>query len=246
MGAENAAVILRSASKAIAFTGAGISTASGIPDFRGPKGLWKTYPEEFASINYLSDDPRGFWEFYSTRMGSIFTAAPNLGHLALADLERLGIIKVVITQNIDGLHGLAGSRNVIELHGNMRRCYCSKCGAPYSSSEVLRMIGSGTNPPLCTCGGVIRPDVVLFGEEVKMMPKAISAANSSDCILVVGSSLTVSPANSIPYLVKQHGGRLIIVNEERTPFDEIADLVIGGAAEDVLGELVAFFMANRV
>jgi len=241
MKAERAAVILRSASKAIAFTGAGMSTASGIPDFRGPRGLWRTYPERIAAINYLVEDPEGFWKFYSTRMGRIFTAAPNLAHIALADLERIGIIKAVITQNIDGLHGLAGSRNVIELHGNMRRSYCSKCGASYPSSDVLEMIGSGINPPKCTCGGIIRPDVVLFGEEVKRMPDAIQMANYSDCVLVIGSSLTVSPANSIPYIVKQHGGSLIIINEEKTPFDEMADAVIGCAAEDALSELAALF-----
>ena len=156
---EVAELLLTSASS-IAFTGAGISTASGIPDFRGPNGLWKKYSPELASIDYFEKDPKGFWEFYSLRMRGLFKAEPNKAHYALAELERLGLIKYVITQNIDGLHQKAGSRNVLELHGTMRESYCTSCFKYYDSSKVLEMIDKGENPPRCSCDGVLRPDLV--------------------------------------------------------------------------------------
>jgi len=219
---------------AIAFTGAGISTASGIPDFRGPNGLWKKYSPELASIEYFKKDPKGFWEFYSLRMRGLFTAKPNPAHYALAKLEKLGLIKAVITQNIDGLHQMAGSKNVIELHGTMRRCYCTNCFKGYKSEEILERIDKGENPPKCSCGGIIRPDVVLFGETVYRIHEALEIARESDLVLVVGSSLSVYPANLIPLTVKEYGGRVIIINAEETEMDHIADLIIRDKAEVVL------------
>ena len=218
----------------IAFTGAGISTASGIPDFRGPNGLWKKYSPELASIEYFNKDPKGFWEFYSLRMRGLFTALPNKAHYALAELEKLGLIKYVITQNIDGLHQLAGSKNVIELHGNMRKSYCVKCLRTYESKIVLEKIDNGEIPPRCDCGGIIRPDVVLFGEPVYNIHEALNIARESDMVLAIGSSLTVYPANMIPLTIKENGGKLVIINAEETPLDEMADLVINDRVEEFL------------
>lgn len=235
---EKVVELLLTSTFAIAFTGAGISTASGIPDFRGPQGLWKKYPQELASIGYFRTDPKGFWEFYATRMRGLFTAEPNPAHYALAELEKLGLIKAVITQNIDGLHQKAGSRSVIELHGTMRRCYCSSCYKVYDSSEVLKRIDAGENPPRCDCGGIIRPDVVLFGEPVTRFSEAAEIAMEADLVLAIGSSLTVYPANMIPQIVKERGGKLIILNKEETPLDFIADIVINEPVEVVLPEIV--------
>ncbi|MBW9141612.1 MAG: NAD-dependent protein deacylase [Candidatus Aramenus sp.] len=231
MECKRIADLLLSSAYAIAFTGAGISTASGIPDFRGPNGLWKKYPQELSSVEYFNKDPKGFWEFFGFRMRSLFEARPNPAHIALAELERMGLVKAVITQNIDGLHQSAGSVNVIELHGTVKRSYCSSCYRQYDSREVLKKLDSGENPPRCECGGVIRPDVVLFGEPVAKIQEAIEIAYESDLVIVVGSSLTVYPANLIPQIVKQRGGSLVIVNMEETPLDPIADVVSRERAE---------------
>ncbi|MFP3260141.1 MAG: Sir2 family NAD-dependent protein deacetylase, partial [Sulfolobus sp.] len=145
-----------------------------------------------------------------------------------------GLIKAVITQNIDGLHQMAGSKNVIELHGTMRRCYCTNCFNEYKSEEILERIDKGENPPKCSCGGIIRPDVVLFGEPVYRIHEALEIARESDLVLVVGSSLSVYPANLIPLTVKEYGGRVIIINAEETEMDHIADLIIRDKAEIVL------------
>ena len=236
---EKVVELLLSSTYAIAFTGAGISTASGIPDFRGPNGLWKKYSPEIASIDYLKRDPKGFWEFYSQRMRGLFEARPNEAHYALAKLEKMGIIKYVITQNIDGLHQKAGSQNVIELHGTMQRSYCSSCFKQYDSREVLKMIDEGNLPPKCSCGGIIRPDVVLFGEPVKDFDLAVRIAYEADLVLVIGSSLTVYPANLIPQIVKEErGGSLIIINADETPLDHEADVIIREPIEVALPRIV--------
>ncbi|ABP95260.1 MULTISPECIES: NAD-dependent protein deacetylase [Metallosphaera] len=232
------AELLLTSTHGIAFTGAGISTASGIPDFRGPQGLWKKYPQELSSASYLRRDPKGFWEFYAFRLKAMDSVAPNPAHYALAELERMGLIKYVITQNIDGLHQDAGSRNVIELHGTSRRFYCEDCGMNFERKEVLGKVQDGELPPRCRCGGVIRPGVVLFDEPVHLIHEALRIAQESDLVLVVGSSLTVYPANLIPQVVKQNGGVLVIINMEETPLDEFADLVIRERAEEVLPRTV--------
>jgi len=234
MECRKVAELIASSSYAIAFTGAGISTASGIPDFRGPQGIWKKYSPDLASIEYLEKDPKGFWEFYSMRMRGLFNAEPNKAHYALAELEKMGLIKAVITQNIDGLHQKAGSKNVIEIHGTMQRSYCSSCYRSYPSSEVLSKIDKGELPPKCDCGGIIRPDVVLFGEPVKDFEYAREIAFEADLIFSIGSSLTVYPANLIPEIVKHHNGKLIIVNMEETPLDNIADEIIRDPIEEFL------------
>lgn len=236
---RRAAEILVKAKHAIAFTGAGISTESGIPDFRGPQGLWKQYSPEIATIEYFQSHPREFWAFYRVRLSSLFTAKPNRAHLALAELERMGIIKAVITQNIDGLHQAAGSNNVIELHGTMKRARCIVCGREYPMDVVIRKIDSGQLPPLCDeCDGILKPDTVLFGEPVKDFDKAQGLAMRSDAVLVIGSSLTVYPAAYIPMFVKELGGKMIIINMEPTELDYLADVIIRCRAGDAMTELL--------
>ncbi len=232
---RRAADILVNARHAIAFTGAGISTESGIPDFRGPQGLWRRYSPEIATIDYFLQHPRDFWLFYRMRMSTLFVAKPNRAHYAVAELERLGIIKAVITQNVDGLHQAAGSRNVIELHGTMRRAVCMACGRVYPMDVVIRKIDSGQVPPLCDeCGGILKPDTVLFGEPVKDFDKARELALISDAVLVIGSSLSVYPAAYIPMFVKEVGGKVIIINMEPTELDYIADVIIRCRAGDAM------------
>ncbi|ABW01287.1 NAD-dependent protein deacetylase [Caldivirga maquilingensis] len=234
-GGRKAAVILTSSRHAIAFTGAGISTESGIPDFRGPQGLWRRFDPALASIDYLNTDPKGFWEFYIERFRVLNNARPNKAHLALAELEKLGIIKYVITQNIDNLHQSAGSINVIELHGNYTTVYCMRCKTQYPFTLALRKYEEGENPPRCPkCGGILRPNVVLFGEPVNEINRALEIAALSDVALVVGSSLTVYPAAYVPLVVKEHGGRLIIINLEPTDYDDYADVVLHCSASEAL------------
>ena len=224
---KKAADILINARHAIAFTGAGISTESGIPDFRGPQGLWKQYSPEIATIDYFLNHPKDFWLFYRMRMSTLFVAKPNRAHYAVAELERLGIIKAVITQNVDGLHQAAGSKNVIELHGTMKRAVCIACGRTYPMEVVIKKIDSGQIPPLCDeCGGILKPDTVLFGEPVKDFDRARELALMSDAVLVIGSSLSVYPAAYIPIFVKEMGGKVIIINMEPTELDYIADVII--------------------
>ncbi|GAB6947291.1 NAD-dependent protein deacetylase [Vulcanisaeta sp. JCM 16161] len=232
---KKAADILINARHAIAFTGAGISTESGIPDFRGPQGLWRQYSPEIATIDYFLQHPKDFWLFYRMRMSTLFTAKPNRAHHAVAELERLGIIKAVITQNVDGLHQAAGSKNVIELHGTMKRAVCIACGRTYPMEVVIRKIDSGQIPPLCDeCGGILKPDTVLFGEPVKDFDRARELALMSDAVLVIGSSLSVYPAAYIPIFVKEMGGKVIIINMEPTELDYIADVIIQCKAGDAM------------
>ncbi|MGC8606983.1 MAG: NAD-dependent protein deacetylase [Vulcanisaeta sp.] len=236
---KKAADILINARHAIVFTGAGISTESGIPDFRGPQGLWKQYNPEIASIDYFLQNPKDFWLFYRMRMSTLFVAKPNTAHYAVAELERMGIIKAIITQNVDGLHQVAGSRNVIELHGTMKRAVCIACGRTYPMEVAIRKIDSGQIPPLCDeCGGILKPDTVLFGEPVKDFDKARELALMSDAVLVVGSSLSVYPAAYIPIFVKEMGGKVIIINMESTDLDYIADVIIRCKAGDAMALLL--------
>lgn len=217
----------------VVLTGAGISTESGLPDFRSPSGLWRQYdPMKVASIWTLRSDPDLFYEFYQKRLAMMEGAQPNAAHFALADLERSGAIKSVITQNIDGLHQAAGSKNVIELHGNLRRSVCLDCRKTYPI-DILKQ----AKVPRCeVCGGLVKPNVVLFGEPLPQdeYDRATTEATRCDLMVAVGSSLEVSPANLLPAIVKARGMKLAIVNLEPTQFDTRADLVIRGKATDVL------------
>lgn len=228
--------ILKSSRHAVFFGGAGMSTASGIPDFRGPSGLYSNFAEGaeyFLSRRCLLNEPQRFFEFYREKM-LYPDALPNEAHLALADLEDDGIIKAVITQNIDGLHQRAGSRNVIELHGTLAGAFCDRCGRGYPSD----VMNDRSNLPICDrCGGLIRPDVTLYGEALPSA--AFSAAEEhiakADVLIVGGTSLTVQPAAS---LVSDFlGEHLIIVNYSPTPYDDLAEYIIRDSVTDFFSQL---------
>ena len=227
--------------KLVAFTGAGISSESGIPTYRGEGGLWNKYdPSRYANINYFMQDPTEYWSFYrDVRYPSLKNAKPNIAHKALVKLEKKGIVYRVITQNIDNLHQMAGSRNVIELHGNHSNIICLNCGRRFNMDEVYTMVGTEI-PPRCSCGGILKPDVVFFGESLQTsaLDKATLAAQVCDMFLVLGSSLLVYPASQLPIIAKETGSKLVIVNIDPTPLDGIADFVIHDSASKVLSELL--------
>lgn len=239
---RRAAEILLSSHHAVAFTGAGISTPSGIPDFRSPgSGLWTFYdPLEVASIWAFQARPDAFYEWVRPLIQTFRHAEPNPGHLALASLERMGLLHAVITQNIDELHQKAGSRRVLELHGHMREATCLTCYTVQPTTEsLIRAIEEG-QVPRCACGGVLKPNIVLFGE---MLPLDVFAdaeweAQFCDVMLIAGSSLEVVPAANLPMMALQGGARLIIVNEQPTPFDRQAEVVIHGDVAEVLPRIV--------
>ena len=223
----------------IAFTGAGISTLSGIKDFRSDDGLYKLarekypYPPEYMlSADCFYRDPRAFYEFYKSELNSL-GAKPNIVHEYLKKLEDKGKLKAIITQNIDGLHSKVGCRNVYELHGTLYKNYCIKCHKEYSGDYVFQSKGI----PVCECGGTIKPQVVLYGEALpeNEFQKSVELVEHADMSLVLGTSLTVYPAcNIVNYF---HGKNLVIINRDKTPFDKKADLVIHADLKDVFDAL---------
>ncbi|MCR4904825.1 MAG: NAD-dependent protein deacylase [Clostridiales bacterium] len=236
---------LDAAEHAVFFGGAGMSTASGIPDFRGASGLYtvseEEAPEYLLSDECLAREPEKFFAYYRSHI--LYPGAkPNPAHLALAELERRGRIHAVITQNIDGLHQAAGSRKVLELHGSCARSYCSKCGRPVERDFIAETEGI----PRCeTCGGVVRPDVVLYGEFLpqEAFEEAKREIGAADLLLVGGSSLTVNPAASLVSRFTRSAGRgrrktLAIVNFDETPYDCDADFLIRESVADVLPQLL--------
>ncbi|WP_297501660.1 NAD-dependent protein deacetylase [Thermococcus sp.] len=241
---ERVARLLASSGSTIAFTGAGISAESGIPTFRGKDGLWKNYKaEELATPEAFGRNPKLVWDFYRWRMGLILKARPNPAHYALAELERLGILTAVITQNVDDLHREAGSKNVIELHGNIFQVRCSSC--PYredlkESGRLEEFLSMKGLPKCPECGSLLRPDVVWFGEALPRdaLERAFGLAEKADIVLVIGTSGAVYPAAYIPYIVNERGGRVIEVNVERSGITPIADVFIRGKAGEVLPHIV--------
>jgi NAD-dependent deacetylase len=227
--------------KVVALTGAGISTESGIPDFRGPNGLWKRVDPSLATIQSFKLFPEAFWYFMVECADSILKAKPNRAHYALAELEVMGKLSSIITQNVDGLHFKAGSRNVIELHGNMREAVCLSCGNVISLKEALKMAKRYHFRPFCKkCGGPIKVNVVLFNEPLpqEVLQRAAREARTCDLMLVVGSSLQVYPAAGLPEYAKLKGAKVAIINKEPTPFDDNADVVIRAKAGEVLPTIV--------
>ena len=229
------------AERLVAFTGAGISAESGIPTYRGAGGMWHKYdPARYAEIGQFLEDPSYYWSFFrDVRYPVLRKAEPNAAHRALTRLEERDGLRAVITQNIDGLHQAAGSRRVLELHGNTRRILCMKCGAAYGMGEVHRQIETRL-PPVCSaCEGALKPDVVFFGEPLPrdVLDEALAESRGCDLLMVVGSSLVVHPAASLPVLAKEGGARLVIVNRDPTPLDPLADLVIHAAASEALAGL---------
>ncbi|MEM0499865.1 MAG: NAD-dependent protein deacetylase [Candidatus Korarchaeota archaeon] len=235
---EEAARIIAGSKNLIAFTGSGISAESGIPTFRGKDGLWNKYnPAELATFEAFINNPKVVWEWYSWRINLVLNAKPNLAHEAIARLENAGILKVVITQNVDDLHERAGTKNLIKLHGDILIARCISCNYKERLSESPRNI-----PPRCpVCGGLLRPDVVWFGEPLptKELKAATEAARKADVILVVGTSGVVYPACLIPFVVKNAGGKVIEVNISESAITEIADVFFKGPASRVLSALVS-------
>lgn len=227
--------------KLVAFTGAGLSAESGIPTYRGTGGLWNKYdPSKYANYNYFLEDPSYYWQFFrDVRYPSLKPAKPNAAHYVLVELEKQGTLSHVITQNIDGLHQMAGQSNVCELHGNTRQIKCMDCKKKFPMDEIFQQIKKEL-PPHCSCGGLLRPDVVLFGESLpqEALKKAWHAAQACDTFLVVGSSLLVYPAAQIPLIAKENNAALVIINIDETPLDHKADLVIHKSASVVLSGII--------
>jgi NAD-dependent deacetylase len=234
-----AAEIIKKSKSMIALTGAGISVESGIPDFRSAGGLWDRYdPAIYASINSFIRMPEKVWDMIFEMIDVTASAAPNRAHLALAKLESMDYLKAVLTQNIDNLHQEAGSKKVIEYHGNAKQLVCLSCGEEYSVSEFDL---SKKEVPLCTeCGKVLKPSVVFFGENIpfEAMSEAQKFADSADVVLVVGTSAVVYPFAAIPRSAKSRGAVLIEFNLERTELSSFADILIQGSAGNTLPELI--------
>jgi NAD-dependent deacetylase len=225
----------------VAFTGAGFSAESGISTFRGAGGLWSKYdPSIYADINCFIQDPTYYWSFFrDERYPVIKKAKPNNGHYALVELEKRGKLYRIITQNIDGLHQVAGSSDVIELHGNTRKIFCTSCDKTYSMDEVYEQLKKEL-PPRCFCGAVLKPGTVLFGEPLPQMALDMAKLASQNCdmFLVLGSSLVVYPAASMPRFAKKNGAALVIINIDPTPLDNLADIVIHESASKVLTAVI--------
>ena len=224
--------------KIVFVTGAGISQESGIPTFRGKDGLWRNYdPMKLATIDAFYENPKLVWEWYNERRGNIFQAQANLGHKAIAELEKYAQV-VVLTQNIDGLHKKSGSSNVLELHGSIVKIKCSICDY---NEEVLTEISDF--PPLCKCGNILRPDVVWFGEPLPqdVWQNAIELASQCDLMVIVGTSLAVSPANTLPLYAKQNNATLIEINPEKTEMSEEMDESIRNTSVEILPKLISLF-----
>ncbi|MHA1785599.1 MAG: SIR2 family NAD-dependent protein deacylase [Candidatus Helarchaeota archaeon] len=247
--------ILEKCENIIAFTGAGISTESGIPDFRGKNGIWKKTDPKFATLQYFLEHPEEYWKkaagvgSETPIIGNILDKNPNEGHFALAKLGKMGKLKGIITQNVDNLHQKANEVigniqiPIIELHGTMVTAHCIKCNAKYHRNEVIQRVRNGEIPPTCkeeNCNGILKSDTILFGESLpeKAINDAFKLANDCDCVLALGSSLVVFPAANIPIVAKERGAKFVIINYEPTDMDFMANLTINGALGEILPQIV--------
>ena len=234
---ESVAERLKDARKVVFVTGAGISQESGIPTFRGKDGLWRNHDAmKLATIDAFFKDPKLVWEWYNERRTNIFAASPNDGHRAVADFEEMAEV-VILTQNIDGLHKRAGSSNVLELHGSIVKIKCTVCDF---NEEVVEMFSRV--PPVCTCGNILRPDVVWFGETLPqdVWMQAVAHADSCDVMVIVGTSLVVSPANTLPMYARQNNAVLIEINPEETEMSAGMDISVRDTAVHALPKMVSF------
>jgi NAD-dependent deacetylase len=237
---KKAAEDLSKAKMVTALTGAGISTESGIPPFRGKGGLWEKYdPMEVAHIDSFLQDPIKVWNLLFKDMKEVLDkATPSDSHKGLAKLEELGILKTIITQNVDGLHQMAGNTDVIEFHGNMAWQKCMDCHKRYETHSIdINQI-----PPRCSCDGILRPDAVLFGEMIPQdaLWRSRQVARDCDVMLVIGTSAVVQPAAMMPVIAKESGAKVIEINPERTPLTgDISDYLIRGTAGDVMNRIMA-------
>jgi NAD-dependent deacetylase len=236
MGVEELAALMRERGPCVVLTGAGVSTESGIPDFRSPTGIWAQFdPLEYGSIDAFRADPGKVWSFYAPRFSMLTEAEPNAAHRALADLERRGYVRAIVTQNIDLLHERAGSSEVVEVHGSIRTSSCSGCGQTYPLREVLSLLERGT--PTCpACATVLKPDVVFFGEVLPehASERAFALARQAQLLLAVGSTLEVQPVAGLPLETLAAGGAFAIVNRGPTALDPFAAVKVDGSAGEIL------------
>jgi NAD-dependent deacetylase len=232
------AELLKQANSTVALTGAGISVESGIPSFRGAHGLWTRYdPMEYAHIQAFLTNPAKVWKLLRELEETIARARPNPAHVALAELEKFGRLRAVITQNVDNLHQEAGSRNVIEFHGNARRFVCLRCKRAFDP----KTLDFSQVPLYCPCSGLIKPDIIFFGEEIPVAANkaAFELAEKCDLMLVIGTSAAVMPANYLPYTAKNHGARIVEINPETTELTRrLTDYYFDDSASRVLAEIV--------
>jgi NAD-dependent deacetylase len=244
---ERLAQLIRERQPCVALTGAGVSTESGIPDFRSPTGIWADFdPLEYASLDAFRADPEKVWRFYAPRYSMLLDAEPNPAHLALAELEALGLLSAVVTQNIDLLHARAGSRDVVEVHGSIRTSTCPGCRASYELDRVLALLEAGDGAPSCPdCGAVLKPDVVFFGEllPAAAIDRAFELAREAGLLLVVGSTLEVYPVAGLPLETLDAGGAVAIVNKGPTALDGKATMRVDGPAGEILPAVVAALRA---
>lgn len=236
--AANLARLIVEHQPCVALTGAGASTESGVPDFRSPTGIWAEFdPLEYATLGAFQADPEKVWRFYAPRFAMLAAAEPNRAHQALAELERLGLVRAVVTQNIDLLHERAGSREVVEVHGSIRTSSCLGCGSSYPLAVVAAQLEAGAGAPACpACGTVLKPDVVFFDELLPAgaMERATELAEEAGLLLVVGSSLEVYPVAGLPQATLDAGGKIVVVNRTPTWVDGRADLILRESAGEVL------------
>jgi NAD-dependent deacetylase len=238
-----AAEIIMNSKFTMALTGAGISVESGIPDFRSADGLWSKFdPAEYASITSFKAKPEMVWEMLREMDKVVGQARPNKAHLGMGELEKMGYLHCIITQNIDNLHQMGGAKNVIEYHGNSSTLSCLWCGKRYKSEEKR-----DEYPPRCECQKILKPDVVFFGEAIPeyALNRSFQLASSAQALMVVGTSAVVSPANTIPAIAKQNGAKIIEINTERTHLtDTLTDIFLQGGAGEVISDLVEAVHGN--
>ncbi|MBI4762254.1 MAG: SIR2 family NAD-dependent protein deacylase [Chloroflexota bacterium] len=239
---EDAAALFRAARRAVVLTGAGISTPSGIPDFRSEgTGLWsRDEPMEVASLSTFRTHPERFFQWFRPLAGQIFNAQPNAAHLALAQLEQAGMMHAIITQNIDMLHQKAGSRHVIEMHGTLQTLSCTRCYRKFETAEYVRQfIEEGALPVCPHCGGILKPDVILFGEQLPQSAwfEAQKEARTCDLMVVAGSSLEVLPVAGLPMQAVDRGAHLVVINNSPTYINVRADVVIMDDVASILPEI---------
>ncbi|MBI2764288.1 MAG: Sir2 family NAD-dependent protein deacetylase [Chloroflexi bacterium] len=246
-GIERAAALLRAASNVVVLTGAGISTESGIPDFRGPQGVWTKNPgaEKMATLQHYMADRDVRVAAWRNRLASpVWEAEPNAGHRALADLERKANVTLLVTQNIDGLHQKAGSSpgRVVEIHGTVAEVVCMACGERAPMRRALDRVEAGEEDPPCrSCGGILKSATISFGQNLVRadIERSHDAASNCDLFLAAGTSLTVHPAASLPATALEQGARLIILNAQETPLDRYADVLLRDALREILPAIVA-------
>jgi NAD-dependent deacetylase len=241
------------ANKVVVFSGAGLSTESGIPDFRSPGGVWDRYnPEDFYFQNFLASETsrEKYWQMATEMYEPMKKAQPNLAHLAIAEMEKLGKLDCVITQNIDGLHFKAGNseEKVIQLHGTAMFVSCLSCGKRYDREEIQERIQKGAKAPYCDdCGGPLKPATISFGQSMpeRETEEAYHRSSSSDLFIAIGSSLVVQPAASMPLVAKQNGAKLVIINRDPTPYDPMAEMVIHGQAGPIMESILKKVKENK-